>query len=141
MARRLSIAPELSLAYIGTDASKKLGDELCAYPRRFRLGGKKEAAGVCRGRGEPMEFQSQTADTERVITLLDKADDAILSGPWPQYMAQCSVRGACGFVLVVYLVVTLWSTLAVNRGYSGQGLEKVPASRYAKINQCSAMLA
>jgi len=75
-----------SLAYIGTAANKKLGDELCAYPRRFRLGGKKEAAGVCRGCGELMEFQSQPADTERVITLLDKADEAILSGPWPQYI-------------------------------------------------------
>jgi len=95
----LSVLGGSSLAYIGTAASKKLGDELCAYPRRFRLGDKKEAAGVCRGCGEPMESQSQTADTERVITLLDKADDAILSGPWPQYMAQCSVRGACGFVL------------------------------------------
>src|ERR1035438_4366160 len=29
---------------------------------RFRFGGKKEAAGVCRGCGESMEFQSQTAD-------------------------------------------------------------------------------
>jgi hypothetical protein len=58
--RQLSM---LSLAYIGTASSKKLGDELCAYPRRFRLGGKKEAAGVCRGCGEPMEFQSQPADT------------------------------------------------------------------------------
>jgi hypothetical protein len=76
------------LAYIGTAANKKLGDELCAYPRRFRLGGKKEAAGVCRGRGESMEFQSQTADTERVVTLLDKAGEAISSGPWPQYMPQ-----------------------------------------------------
>jgi hypothetical protein len=78
----------LSLAYIGTAANKKLGDELCAYPRRFRLGGKKEAAGVCRGRGESMEFQSQTANNERVVTLLDKAGEAISSGPWPQYMPQ-----------------------------------------------------
>jgi hypothetical protein len=52
----------LPLAKIGNASSKKLGDELCAYPRRFRLGGKKEAAGVCRGCGEPMEFQSQPAD-------------------------------------------------------------------------------
>jgi hypothetical protein len=84
----VAIPGGLSLAYIGTAASKKLGDELCAYPRRFRLGGKKEAAGVCRGRGESMEFQSQTADNERVVTLLDKAGEAISSGPWPQYMPQ-----------------------------------------------------
>jgi hypothetical protein len=75
------------------------GDELCANPRRFRLGGKKEAAGVCRRCDESMEFQSQTADNERVVTLHDKADEEFLSGPWPQYMAKCSVRGACGFVL------------------------------------------
>ena len=49
-----------------------------------------------------MEFQSQTADNERVVTLPDKADEEILSGPWPQYMAKCSVRGACGFVLVAH---------------------------------------
>src|SRR5580700_9341757 len=100
------VMPGLSLAYIGTAASKKLGDELCAYPRRFRLGGKKEAAGVCCGCGEPMEFESQTADNERVITLLHKADDAILSGPWPQSMARRSVRGACGFVLAGYPDIT-----------------------------------
>ena len=51
-----------------------------------------------------MEFQSQTADTERVITLPGKDDDAILSGPWLQYMAKCSVRGARGFVLAGYPV-------------------------------------
>jgi hypothetical protein len=28
-----------------------------------------------------------------------KPTQAILSGPWPQYMAQSSGRGACGFVL------------------------------------------
>jgi hypothetical protein len=56
------VADVLSPAYIGTAASKKLGDELCAYPRRFRLGGTKETAGVCRGCGESMEFQSQPAD-------------------------------------------------------------------------------
>src|ERR1017187_9173701 len=87
---------------------------------RFRFGGKKEAAGVCRGCGESMEFQSQTADTERVITLLDKADGAILSGPWPQYMAQCSVRGACGFVLADKL--------------SGSRLERVPSSGPSQIH-------
>jgi hypothetical protein len=47
-----------------------------------------------------MKFQPQTADTERVIILFDKAGDAILSGPWPQYMAKCGDRSACGFVLV-----------------------------------------
>jgi hypothetical protein len=56
-----------------------------------------------------MEFQSQTSDNERVTTLLDKADEAILSGPWPQYMAQRSVRGACGFVLVGYSETALLS--------------------------------
>ena len=32
-----------------------------AGARRFRFGGKKEAAGVCRGSGEPMEIQSELA--------------------------------------------------------------------------------
>jgi hypothetical protein len=34
---------------------------------RFRLGGKKEAAGVCRSRGESMEFQSKLACNQIVI--------------------------------------------------------------------------
>src|ERR1700728_2606340 len=66
----------------------------------FVLGTRGEAAGICSGCRESMDFQSQPADTERVVTFLDKAVEAILSDPWPQYMAQLSIRGACGFVLV-----------------------------------------
>jgi hypothetical protein len=55
-----------------------------------------------------MDFQSQPADPERVITLLDKADEAISSDPWPRCMAQPSIRGACGFVLTGYSEVILW---------------------------------
>jgi hypothetical protein len=46
------IAPELSLAYIRTASSTAQRDELEHRSRRFRLGDKKEAAGVCRGRGD-----------------------------------------------------------------------------------------
>jgi hypothetical protein len=53
-----------------------------------------------------MDFQSQPGDTEGVITLPDKADEAILSDPWPQDMAQPSIRGAGGFVLVAYPYIT-----------------------------------
>jgi hypothetical protein len=35
-----------------------------------------------------------------------KSAEAILPDPWPQYMAQSSVRGACGFVLVAKQDVT-----------------------------------
>ena len=51
----------LSLAYIRTDSSTTQRDEKEHRSSRFRLGGKKEAAGVCRGRGPYkyiyMEFQ------------------------------------------------------------------------------------
>ena len=64
-----------------------------------KVGGKKETAGACRGCGESMDFQSQPADTEQAITLPDKADEAILAGSWPRYMAQPGTRRAGGFVL------------------------------------------
>src|SRR5580658_3875073 len=55
------MAGGLSLAYIGTDSSTTQRDEKEHRSSRFRLGGKKEAAGVCRGRGPYkyiyMEFQ------------------------------------------------------------------------------------
>ena len=41
-----------SLAYIGTASSTAQREELEHRSRRFRLGDKKEAAGVCRGRGD-----------------------------------------------------------------------------------------
>ena len=68
-----------------------------------------------------MEFQSQAADHERVITLLDKVDEAILSGPWPQYLAQCSVRGACGFVLAGYWEAIRQASSTCGRRESGEG--------------------
>ena len=40
------IAPGLSLAYIGTDSNMAQGDEHDFRSSRFRLGDKKEAAGV-----------------------------------------------------------------------------------------------
>ena len=46
-----AITSELSLAYIGTASRTVQRDELKPRSRRFRLGGKKEAAGVCRGLG------------------------------------------------------------------------------------------
>jgi hypothetical protein len=45
------IAVGLSLAYIGTTSSTTQRDEFDHRSRRFRLGDKKQAAGVCRGRG------------------------------------------------------------------------------------------
>ena len=45
------MAGGLSLAYIGTDSSTTQRDEKEHRSSRFRLGGKKEAAGVCRGLG------------------------------------------------------------------------------------------
>jgi hypothetical protein len=72
-----------------------------------------------------MDFQSQPADTERVITLLDKAGEAILSDPWPQYMAQLSIRGACGFVLTGNPSSTLFSSRWAKLGRGGTEDEKV----------------
>jgi len=43
--------PALSLAYIGTDSRTVPQDEHEHRSSRFRLGGKKGAAGVCRGHG------------------------------------------------------------------------------------------
>jgi len=45
-----------SLAYIGTASGTTQRDAPEAYARRFRLGDKKEAAGVCRGRGDQPEM-------------------------------------------------------------------------------------
>ena len=45
------VVPGLSLAYIGTDSSTAHRVEHDHRSSRFRLGEKKEAAGVCRGRG------------------------------------------------------------------------------------------
>jgi len=61
---------------------------LGAVARRFRFGGKKEAAGVCRGRGESRDFQSQTTDSSRVRALRCKADIAISPGRYSLRMAQ-----------------------------------------------------
>jgi hypothetical protein len=56
-------APGLSLlAYIGTASTTEFGVRLRVNPRWFRLGDKKEAAGVCRGCGESMEIESELAD-------------------------------------------------------------------------------
>jgi hypothetical protein len=40
------------------------GDSMTDCARRFRFGGKKEAAGVCRRRGESMDFESEPADNK-----------------------------------------------------------------------------
>jgi hypothetical protein len=45
--------------------------------RRFRFGDKKEAAGVCRGCGLAMDFQSQAADIQWLGTLHRKATTAL----------------------------------------------------------------
>jgi hypothetical protein len=63
-----------SLAYIGTAASTAQPDGPELYSRRFRLGDKKEAAGVCRGCGESMEFESEPACNQRDRTLQRKVD-------------------------------------------------------------------
>jgi hypothetical protein len=47
----ISVRNVLPLAYIGTASSTTQRDELEHRSMRFRLGGKKGAAGVCRGRG------------------------------------------------------------------------------------------
>jgi hypothetical protein len=60
-AERAVIAGEWSLAYIGTASSTVQRDELEHRSRRFRLGDKKEAACVCRGRVESMEIESKRA--------------------------------------------------------------------------------
>src|ERR1035438_4091342 len=50
-ASTIAVSGGLSLAYIGTDSRTAQRDEHDHRSSRFRLGGKKEAAGVCRGRG------------------------------------------------------------------------------------------
>jgi hypothetical protein len=47
-----------------------------------------------------MDFQSQPTDNSVVRALWCKADIAISPDPYILSMAQCSGRGACGFVLV-----------------------------------------
>jgi hypothetical protein len=55
-------------------------------PRRFRLGDKKEAAGACRGCGEPMDFQSRPADNSAVATFMMQSGYGDLSRHiQPQY--------------------------------------------------------
>jgi len=74
---------------------------------RFRFGGKKEAAGVCRGCGEPMEIQSKLACNQQVSQGTTIAEETHSSNPYTSSMAQPSVRGACGFVLTGYTDITL----------------------------------
>jgi hypothetical protein len=47
-----------------------------------------------------MDFQSQVADIEWLGTLRRKATIALFPRPYSVIMAHCSIRGACGFVLV-----------------------------------------
>ena len=115
-----AITSELSLAYIGTASRTVQRDELKPRSRRFRLGGKKEAAGVCRGRGrykyiygfsiaffliglhsscEFAEFRAirHGCFSIRLFTSCDshpKPASTLLDSPCR------SGRGACGFVLV-----------------------------------------
>ena len=60
----------------------------------------------CRGRGESMDFQSQPTEISVVRAWWCKADIAISPDPYILSMAQCSGRGACGFVLVGYTEVS-----------------------------------
>ena len=72
-----------------------------------------------------MEFQSQTADNERVITLPDKADEAILSGPWPSiWRNPASAAPAASFLPVIH-----------------QELRNFGVSLFALLDECSGDLA
>jgi hypothetical protein len=53
-----------------------------------------------------MDFQSQPTDNSVVKALWCKADIAISPDPYTLSMAQCSGRGACGFVLVSYSAIS-----------------------------------
>jgi hypothetical protein len=55
------IASGLSLAYIGSASAMMRVERRGVDPRRFRLGGEKEAAGACRGCDEFMEIESKHA--------------------------------------------------------------------------------
>jgi hypothetical protein len=69
------------------------------HPRRFRLGDKKEAAGVCRGCGESMEIESEHTRNQMFSSIKESRFKRALQAHTP-IMALSSVRGACGFVLV-----------------------------------------
>ena len=87
---------------IGNASTVKLCLCLGANPRRFRFGGEEEAGGVCRGRGYLWIFNRSLLITQSVRALCCKADIAISPGPYILSMAQCSGRGARGFVLAGY---------------------------------------
>ena len=63
------------------------------------VSGEEEAGGVCRGRGYLWIFNRSLLITHTVRALCCKADIAISPGPYILSMAQCSGRGARGFVL------------------------------------------
>src|SRR5271169_5886588 len=91
---------ELSLAYIGTASATEFGVNLRVDPRRFRLGGKKEAAGMFAADAVSLWRLNQSAPGINYLARSTTVEKAHSPSPYSPSMAQASVRGACGFVLV-----------------------------------------
>src|SRR5277367_5381660 len=90
----------LSLAYIGTASTIEFDVSLRVDPRRFRLGGKKEAAGMFAADAVSLWRLNQSAPGINYLARSTTVEKAHSPSPYSPSMAQASVRGACGFVLV-----------------------------------------